>query len=426
MPWRDKKPSETRPTFHEATEAEENEEFTFQVFCDVFAPQHNKRVPEGTAILSKRVPLTTADKKKVNKASISLPVARTFKLFTYNCNPFILENCVPVEELRKKLISRQITNLSRPGNAHLIEEPPPDSHSAPAVQQRTSLGGATLYSINDRRTFAARPELQPSDSVSSQNRQNSEIVACSVASHLRLRSNVRPELLVKIYSWLDHVEHHVETPIEVDLGSANSVSGPVIDTPIAAEPESPNLIPDPVIHTPAAAEPEAPNLIPDPVNDTPTAAEPEAPNLDSDLVLDEEVWDLIERDARRRKSRLRQIPNTMSTENHKTSIRGSSNSRPSGSYLRPDESNTRTSTDPIKNHPGTSARRPKSMPSGSQLPPCWNDEMDELICHMEAQCEFNTKSIVRALKQKFAELREVRAWFLVLAVAVYADNPLST
>lgn len=143
--------------------------------------------------------------------------------------------------------------------------------------------------------------------------------------------------------------------------------------------------------------------------DVPVPAEPESSNLVSDLVIDEDVLDLIERSARQRKSRPRQLPDTMSTNNN--SIRGSNNTRLSVSYPRPGES-SHTTTNPIKDQPGTSARRPKSMPSGSQLPSCWNDEMDEFICHMEAQCEFSTRSMVRALKQRFAHLREVGAPFL--------------
>ena len=97
----------------------------------------------------------------------------------------------------------------------------------------------------------------------------------------------------------------------------------------------------------------------------------------------------------------------MPSESGDTSIRGSNNTRSSGTFLRHAESHARTIINSIKDYPGTLARRPKSMPSGSQLPSCWNDEMDEFICHMEAQCEFTIKVIARALKQRFAELREV-------------------
>ena len=112
----------------------------------------------------------------------------------------------------------------------------------------------------------------------------------------------------------------------------------------------------------------------------------------------------------------------MSTEMKDTPLRESNSTRPSGSYLRSSESNARTTTNLIKDRPGTSARRPKNMPSGSQLPACWSDEMDQLICHMEAQGEFSTRAIVRALKQKFGELREVSQPDLIIqALKVLAD-----
>lgn len=357
MPFQLNKPrnelSNIKANLHEVTDADEIEEFSW--LADVFAPQHNKRVPENTARLGKRVHLTAADKKEGNKASIGLPIARTLKLFTYNCRPFILEDTIPLGEFRKRYLS-QLINTRLHFRSYY--------HSALAVQQRTSLSGTTLHSRKEQKTLAALQDLAPGSAQDLQNGRLTNDIASPVtlASHLK---NVKPEVLVKVYTWLDNV-----------------------DIPVAAEPGSSNSF--------------------------------------SDFVVDEDVWELIERSARQRKSRLRQMPNTMSTVTYKTSIRGSNGSRPSESYPRPVESNTRTVTNQIKDHPGISARRPKNMPSGSQLPSCWNDDMDEFICHMEAQCEFSTKSIVRALKNRFSELREVSPSFCSSkAVVIYADTALS-
>lgn len=317
------------PILHEATEAEETEEFS--LLADVFAPHFDKRVP------GKRVHLTSAHKKKVNKASIGLPDPRTLKLFTYNNRPFILKHPSPLEEFREKY-SRQLINTGiNPELDTIFEDRQLEIHSAPAV------------SIPDQKTFAALPDLAPGPSEYLQNHQTSKDLASSVTVDSR-PNNVKPEILVRVNSWLDQIN-------------------------------------------------------------VPTGAESESPNPFSDLVDDEEVWDLIERIVRQRKSPLRQMPNTMLTETTNTSVRGSDGSRPSVNYPRPSESNSRTVTNTIKDYPGPSARRPKNMPSGSQLPSCWNDEMDEFICHMEAQCEFSTKSIVRALKHRFAQLREVSPRF---------------
>ena len=478
------------PKLHEATEAEENEEFAFQVLPDIYAPQHNKRLPRGTApCLGERVPLTAADKKKVNKASIGLPVARTFKLFAGNCAPFILERCVPVEEA----LSHPPTYVP---HRSLLNTRSPHDRLAPRVQQqRNSLGGTTLFSATDQQENLAIPP-PPLDLLRSlQNRQVFNVVSSPLIPYVR-RSTLQPSQIVRIYTWLDHVEVDVDTPTAAEAESSNLVSDSNIDEevlnldhvtnvekPITAEPESSNLVSDPAIHeevlvldhvdTPIAAEPEYPNLVSESgideaawaldLVDTPIAAERDSPNIVSDSVIDEEalaldhvatpiaaeqespnlvsesaideegwelvdeeeLWEFIEQSCRQRKSRLRQIPNTMSTEINNT-VHGTKNSRPSGSYLRASEGNTRTTTNTIKDHPGTLARRPKSMPSGSQLPPCWKDEMDAFICHMEAQCEFNPKSIVKALKQRFAELREVSASYPILALAIYAENPHST
>lgn len=330
--------SNTKSKLHEATDAEENEEFS--LLADVFAPQFDKRVPGNDACLGKRVHLTAADKKKVNKASIGLPVQRTLKLHTYNTRPFILEHTIPLEEFREKYSAGQLFNT-------VLEARRSNFHSALAIQHSTSLGGFTLCSIIDQQTSAAPQDLAKFPAKGLRNRATPDDTATPVTldSHL---NNVKPELRVKIHTWLDHIKPSI-------------------------------------------------------------AAAPRSPKLASDLVNDQEVWELIERSCRQRKSHLRQMPRTMSTETNNTSIRGSNNTRPSGSYLRPAESTTHTTTNTVQDHPGTTARKPKNMPSGSQLPLCWNDEMDEFICHMEAQCEFSTRSIVRALKQRFSVLREVSA-----------------
>lgn len=334
--------SKTKPKFHETTYAEETEEFS--LLADVFAPPFNKRVPGNDARLGKRVHLTPADKKKVNKASISLPVPRTLKLHTYNTRPFILEHTISLEEFREKYSAYQLFNI-------IVEARRSNFHSAPAVRPRTSLGGFTLCSIIDQQTSAAPQNLAAVPSEDLHNRETPDNTALPVTLDTRL-NKVKPELLVKVHTWLEHV-----------------------NAPIVAEPESSNLV--------------------------------------SESVIDQGNWELIERSCRQRKSRLRQMPSTMSTETNNISIRGSNNTRPSGSYLRPAESNTHTTTNAIQDRPGTTARQPKNMPSGSQLPSCWNDEMDEFICHMEAQCEFSTRSIVRALKQRFAVLKEVSASFFI-------------
>ncbi|KAL6720143.1 hypothetical protein ACLMJK_002064 [Lecanora helva] len=49
-------------------------------------------------------------------------------------------------------------------------------------------------------------------------------------------------------------------------------------------------------------------------------------------------------------------------------------------------------------------RGKKTMPSGSQLPSCWNNAMDRAICHMEAQNEVTTATMTRLLKRRFPEL----------------------
>ena len=272
-----------------------------------------------------------ADKKKVSKASIGLPLSQTLKLFTYNCNPFILEFCIPVEDFRKRSLGQLTDTRANPWLNTV-----PNKH--------ISLGGTTLYSSLSQKTFAAPPNLVVGLPRDIGVGQTSDDIARPIPLNL-YENNRRVRLAEKVCGWLDQVT-----------------------SPVAIEPEFSDFV--------------------------------------HNLVVDEEVWILIEQSARQRKSPLRQIP-IMSTGTNDASIRGSNSTRPSGSYSRPGESITRSTMNPIRDHPGTVARKPKSMPSGSQLPSCWNDEMDEFICHMEAQCEFSIKAIVRALKQRFAELREV-------------------
>lgn len=316
-------------------------------------PNTTSEYQEAPPSFTKRVPLTAADKKKVNKASIGLPIPRTFKLFTGNCKPFILGDCIPLVDLHKINLGQFVDFRNDSGLTIVSEARRPRFSSAPVVQQRTSLGGITLYSIADQAAFATPQDSVPGPAENHQDHSASRNTAPPVTSNSHL-SNLKSGLFVKVFTWLED-----------------------ITTPIATEWESPNL-----------------------------ATQLEFSNFISDLDIDEDIWDLIERDCRHRKSRLRQLPETMSPETNNT-IRGGNNTRSSGGYSRSSEGHTRTTMNTIKDRSGTAARRPKSMPSGSQLPSCWNDEMDEFICHMEAQGEFSTKLIFKALKQRFAALREV-------------------
>ena len=325
------------------------------------------------------MPLTAADKKVVNKASIGLPVLGTLKLASGNGYPFILENCVPREAILGNLgdfINNRndsgLTTVPEARRPRLSLTPLPSSS---AVQQRNSLGGTTLCSVTEQATSAAHRQsvqvtseqatsaaLQQSVQVTSEQRGDhpapvNNPLQIRVSSHSRY---VGPELALRINTWLEDSS-----------------------TPIATGPDSSSL---------------ATQL-----------------NYSEFLthigVQDEDLWELIDRDCRQRKSRSRPLANTMSIEANDNSVRGSNNTRPSASYSNSHsgDSHTHTTANAIKDHPGTTARRAKSMPSGSQLPSCWNDDMDQFICHMEAQCEFSTRTIIKALKQRFAELREVSA-----------------
>ena len=333
--------------------------------ANTFAPQHNQRVPRGTALISKRLPLIAADKKKVNKASIGLPIFRTLKLATENCFPFILNNCVPLEAIQRNL--GQIINNRNDSGLNTVSEARRPRLALNAVQQRISLGGTTLYSVAEQAPFSVPQELrqgpsedfqnQPQDQTQNQPTRDNDPLQISVRSHA---SNYWTQLTVRVDAWLKDVI----TPTELEFPSL--------------------------------------------------ATQLEASAFFSRRDLSEDDWNVIERVCRQRKSPLRRVPNIMSSETNDNSFRGSNNTRPSASYSGSVRSHTRTTTSAIKDHPGTSVRRPKSMPSGSQLPSCWNDDMDKFICHMEAQGGFGNKTIIKALKQRFVELREVGTAFISL------------
>ena len=284
------------------------------------------------------------------------------KLASGNGYPFILENCVPREAILRNL-GDFINNRNDSGLTIVPEARRPRLSLTPlpsnsAVQQRTSLGGTTLCSVAEQATSAAP---QQSVQVTSEQRRDHPApvntpLQIRVSSH---SSYVGPELALRINTWLEDSS-----------------------TPIATGPDSSSL-----------------------------ATQLHYSDYLTGIVGNEDLWELIDRDCRQRKSRSRQLANTMSIEANDNSIRGSNNTRPSASYSnsRSGDSHTHTTANAIKDHPSTTARRPKSMPSGSQLPSCWNDDMDQFICHMEAQCEFSTRTIIKALKQRFAELREVSA-----------------
>ena len=370
---------------HKATYEEETGYLTFHGPADIFAPQHLERSEENRARPSKRVPLAATDKKKVNKASIGLPVDRTLKLFAGNCQPFLIDYyCIPVDEYRERYPDQLKIIRWEFGVGPIFEIPRSHLSSFRAHQQRTSLSGTTLHSIAQLQPIQALPDLPPSTSEDLQNRQTSNNIASPVIVDSGL-SNIPPDCLGNLNTWVDHASIPA-------AGDSEFHSGLVVNEDVWRFIDS-NLVIDEDVW----------DLIERSARQRKSCRR----QIDPEPVIDEDAWDLIERNARQRKSHRRQIPNTMSTEKKDTSLRESNSTRPSGSHLRPSESNTRTTTNLIKDRPGTSARRPKNMPSGSQLPACWNDEMDELICHMEAQCEFSTRSIVRALKQRFADLRDV-------------------
>ena len=279
-----------------------------------------------------------------------------------------------------------------------------------AHQRRTSLSGTTLHSIAQLQSIQALPGLPPSTFEDLQNRQTSNNIASSVIVESGL-SNIPPDCLANLNTWVDHASIPAAADSEFHLGLVvNKDVWEFIDENLVIDEDVWDLIERSARQRKSCRRQ---------INPKPVSGDDDDNDDDDD---DDKDWDLVERIARQRKSHRRQVPDTMSTEIEDSSLRGSNSTRPSGSHLRPTESNARTTTNLIKDRPGTSARRPKNMPSGSQLPACWNDEMDELICHMEAQCQYSTRAIVRALKQRFGELRDVSPPVLrIQALDVLAD-----
>lgn len=54
-----------------------------------------------------------------------------------------------------------------------------------------------------------------------------------------------------------------------------------------------------------------------------------------------------------------------------------------------------------------SACMARYMPSGMQLPSCWNTEMDAFICNCDATGDCNLRTIIKGLKRRFKELETV-------------------
>ena len=57
-------------------------------------------------------------------------------------------------------------------------------------------------------------------------------------------------------------------------------------------------------------------------------------------------------------------------------------------------------------------RTPKRLPSGSQLPPQWNEGMDRAICYMYAQNEVDLPTLLKLLRRRFPELAMVSDSYL--------------
>ena len=389
---------------HKATYEEETEYLTYPGPADIFAPQHLERSEENRARPNRRVALTAADKKKVNKDSIGLPVDRTLKLFAGNCQPFLIDYCIPVDEYRERYPDQLKIVDWKFGVGPIYEIPRSHLAAFRAHQRRTSLSGTTLHSIAQLPSNQALPGLPPRTFEDLQNRQTSNTIASPVIVEPGL-SNIPPDCLGNLNTWVDHASIPAAADFEFHLGLVvNKDVWDYIDENLVIDEDVWVLIE----RSARQRKSRRRQINPKPVSDD-----------DDD---DDDDWDLIERIARQRKSHRRQLPDTMSTEMKDTPLRGSNSTRPSGSLLRSIESNARTTTNLIKDRPGTSARRPKNMPSGSQLPACWNDEMDELICHMEAQCQYSTRAIVRALKQRFGDLRDVSPPDLIIQpLSVLAD-----
>ena len=386
---------------HKATYEEETEYLTYPGPADIFAPQHLERSEEKRARPSRRVALTAADKKKINKESIGLPVDRTLKQFAGNCSPFLIEfYCIPVDEYRERYPDQLKIVDWKFGVGPIFEIPRSHLSSFRAHQQRTSLSGTTLHSIAELQSIQALPDLPPNTFEDLQNRQTSNNIHSPVIVESG-PSNIPPDCLENLNTWVDNASIPAAADSEFHSGLVvNEDVWEFIDEDLIINEDVWVLIERSARQRKSCRR----QIEPGPVSDDDNNDDDDQDHHEDH---DHDDWELIERIARQRKSHRRQLPDTMSTEMKDTPVRGSNSTRPSGSLLRPSESNARTTINLIKDRPGTSARRPKNMPSGSQLPACWNDEMDEMICHMEAQCQYSTRAIVKALKQRFGDLRDV-------------------
>ena len=400
---------------HKATYEEETEYLTYPGPADIFGPQHLERSEEKRARPSKRVALTAADKKKVNKKSIGLPVDRTLKQFAGNCSPFLIDfYCIPVDEYRERYPDQLKIIDWKFGVGPIFEIPRSHLASFRAHQRRTSLSGTTLHSIAQQQSIQALPGLPPSTCEDLQNRQTSNNIASPVIVELGL-SSIPPDCLKNLNTWVDRASIPAAADSEFHSGLVvNEDVWEFIDEDLVIDEDVWVLVERSARQRKSCRR----QIEPKPVSHDDDHDDDHDDHDGHDGHDDDhhDDWDLIERIARQQKSHRRQLPDTMSTEMKDTPLRGSNSTRPSGSLLRPSESNARTTTNLIKDRPGTSARRPKNMPSGSQLPACWNDEMDELICHMEAQCQYSTRAIVRALKQRFGDLKDVSPPGLIIQI----------
>lgn len=251
---------------YEATDAEETEELSLLGDVDIYAPQFNKRVP-GIG-LSERVHIAAADKKKVDKTSISLPIPRTLKLFNFNTKPFILESCIPIEEFRNQYPPELLFDFIL--EARRIHSPP-----TPALLPRSSLSGATLHSVASPHRFTEIPNLQPDVPQDLQQPDSASLVV--LEPHLYY--NIDQNFVKEVYKWLDHIN----IPFALSFPNFNSR----------------------IIHSKDIS-----NLIQayDCVNHTDTPSASSRPDSHSRAIDNEAAWNLVEDNVRQRKSPRRQTP----------------------------------------------------------------------------------------------------------------------
>ena len=57
---------------------------------------------------------------------------------------------------------------------------------------------------------------------------------------------------------------------------------------------------------------------------------------------------------------------------------------------------------------------PRHLPSGSQLPACWDANMDEAICYADAKGFLDTTRTVRLVKDRFPDQLRAVCWTFVL------------